>query len=110
MSRTTKTTPTKPAHRTSELSGRAIGGPVPFHLGDTLQDTLTGFSGIAVCCTEYLYGCRRWGLQPTMFKDGAPAAWVHFDEPQLVRVKAVKTLAGATSAPTGGPRPDAPPR
>jgi len=79
--------------------------PLPFNLGDVLRCRLTGATGIATAFTEYLYGCRRWSLQPGEVDNGKPVQWVTFDEPQLERV----ATASSTATPahvTGGPRPD----
>ena len=83
--------------------------PSAFVLGDILRCRLTGFVGIAVVVSEYLYGCRRWGLQGELDKGGKPSDWRHFDEPQLERLTTYPGPPAAT-ARTGGPRPDAPPR
>lgn len=51
-------------------------------LGTEVRDTLTGFKGIAVSRTEYLYGCVRIGVQPKGKPDQAPEP-KYFDEPSL---------------------------
>jgi hypothetical protein len=53
-------------------------------LGSVVTDSITGFKGIAVSRTEYIYGCSRVGVQPKEIKDGTPIAAQFFDELQLV--------------------------
>jgi hypothetical protein len=53
-------------------------------LGDRVKDRLTGFEGIAIAITEWLYNCRRITVQPTdLDKDGAVAKAESFDEDQV---------------------------
>lgn len=52
-------------------------------LGDTLTDSITGFTGVAIARTEWLNGCVRWTLQSKELKDGKPIGPECFDEPQL---------------------------
>jgi hypothetical protein len=52
-------------------------------MGKIATDSITGFKGIAVIRTEYLFGCARWGLKPKELKDGLPQDIVYFDEKQL---------------------------
>ena len=73
-------------------------------LGDKARDSITGFEGIAVARTAWLYGCVRLTLQPEKIgKDGKMLESATFDEPQLILVKSVKP---ALSLATGGPRPE----
>ena len=73
-------------------------------LGDTARDIITGFEGVVVARTEWLYNCVRFTLQPKELKDGAPLETVTFDEDQLqvVDLKVVPEKA----VKTGGPRPE----
>ena len=70
--------------------------------GDTVKDTVTGFTGVAICRTEWLNGCVRIGIQPQKLKDGRPVESDTIDETQLELVK-----AGPRHGPraTGGPTP-----
>ena len=53
-------------------------------LGCEAKDKITGFSGIVVSVTEFMYGCRRLELIPrTLGKDGKVQEGAMFDEPQL---------------------------
>ncbi len=79
-------------------------------LGCKAVDTITGFTGIAVCFTRWLTGCDRWTLQPVgLDKDGKTRDQQTFDGP-LLRVLAppAAQLKAASSGSTakGGPRPE----
>ena len=57
-------------------------------LGQRVKDKISGFEGIAVCRTEWLYGCVRYGLQSDKLKeDGTLTEIQSFDEPQLELMK-----------------------
>ena len=74
------------------------------NLGDTVKDTVTGFKGMAVARTEWLYGCARITVQPKgTTKDGELKDPSSFDEPQLVLVS--RAAKKVTSTNTGGPMP-----
>lgn len=70
-------------------------------LGDRVKDNITGFEGIAVARTEFLYGCVRVCVQPGKLKDGKTIDAEWFDE-QRLDVK--------SAAKTGGPGPVPPDR
>lgn len=77
-------------------------------LGKTYRDKVTGFTGIAVSRTEFLYACERVCLQ-SQAKDGDIKDG-HFDAPQLElmpRGKSV-TVEPLKLAKTGGIRPASP--
>lgn len=71
--------------------------------GDFARDTITGFEGIVVATTDWLYGCRRLTLQPKAMHDGKPIEPQTFDEPQLELVSK-EEVKGKND--TGGPRPE----
>ena len=73
-------------------------------LGDTVKDIITGFEGVVVARTDWLYNCVRFTVQPKEMKDGKPLDSITFDEDQLsvIASKSVKLRA----ARTGGPRPE----
>ena len=73
------------------------------NLGDVVKDTITGFTGVVVCRSKWLYGCERLTLQPMTLKDGTPIDRQTFDEPQLELVSEAKVLPSGNS---GGPRPE----
>ena len=74
-------------------------------LGKEYKDEISGFSGIAVARTLYLYNCVRVMLSPTKLKadgDFLPDTW--FDEPALEIVKPTKSIKRKKSRKvTGGP-------
>ena len=70
-------------------------------LGDEVRDTVTGFTGIAVCRHSYLQGCDRLTVQPPIDKDRKMPESESFDEPQLEVVKPEVVKQG--SKLTGGP-------
>ncbi len=74
-------------------------------LGKTYKDSISGYEGVAVSRATYLYGCVRVLLSPTSLKkdgDFLPDAW--FDEPQLISVRAKKSInTKKTKKVTGGP-------
>ena len=75
-------------------------------LGQKVRDPLTGLVGVAICRSEYLYGCVRILVQPHgLTKDGAAIDPMWVDEPQLTVMKS----GGVKSAGTApaGPRTDA---
>lgn len=50
------------------------------NLGDNATDSMTGYFGIVVGITEWLYGCRRIAIQAIALKDGKPQEPEWFDE------------------------------
>lgn len=72
-------------------------------LGDKVKDSVTGFSGIVIGRTVWLYGCSRMIVQPEgITKEGKIYESQSFDEPQLLLVKPAKVKEGSHN--TGGPR------
>jgi len=55
-------------------------------LGERVEDSVSGFKGIAVARHSYLQGCDRISVQPVINKDGELPKEVSFDEPQLETV------------------------
>jgi hypothetical protein len=83
------------------------------NLGDRAKDIITGFEGIAVAKTSWLYGCDRVTLQPeTIGNDGKIPENCTFDVMQLKLVKAgvvkieAPKKAEKSEAKTGGPQND----
>jgi hypothetical protein len=77
-------------------------------LGDRVVDKITGFSGIVVSRTEWLYGCVRLSVQPEKLRlEGKPVDAQVFDEPQLELVQ-TEVVSQKTDEPrTYGERDDA---
>lgn len=83
-------------------------------LGDLVRDRMTGFEGVVVCVSQWLYGCRRITVQPKELREGKVVDNVSFDEMQVEVVHAgeFKPIASPQVAPVfvagaqvGGPRP-----
>lgn len=71
-------------------------------LGDTAKDSISGFTGVVVAVTEWLYNCKRITLQPKELKDGIPIDSHTFDSLQLILIeKAGKHIPEYQK--TGGP-------
>ena len=52
-------------------------------LGDTVRDTISGFVGIAVSRTKFLYSCNLIDVQPIAYGENSMSENCYFDEPQL---------------------------
>jgi hypothetical protein len=78
-------------------------------LGNEVRDRVTGFTGIAVCRAEHLFGCIRIGVKPQGFdKDGKLQEQEFFDEPALEVVSdgivpSLPKPAEPETKPPGGP-------
>jgi len=57
-------------------------------LGDKVRDRVTKAEGIAVACTQWLFGCTRISFQPETNKDGKVPDLICSDEEQLELVQA----------------------
>jgi hypothetical protein len=71
-------------------------------LGDRGRDQVTGFEGLIVARTEWLYGCERLGLQGKVDKDGKVGEAQWFDAAAIVVVEP-EVVKGAPAQLTGGP-------
>ena len=69
-------------------------------LGTVVKDAITGFEGVAISRTEYLYGCVRIAVEPQALQEGRPIEAQYFDE---------QRLDASSAAVVGGPG-DVPPR
>lgn len=80
-------------------------------LGDKVRDMITGFTGIAVGRTDWLYGCARIGVEPTELRDGKTVETHWFDEQRVELIEA-KPIPVSThsNARVGGPQSDPAPR
>jgi hypothetical protein len=85
------------------MEGANMTLPTVIQLGDTARDTITGFEGVVIGISEWLYGCRRMIIQSKGLNEGKPIESQSFDEPQLVLVSALNPPQPV--AATGGPRP-----
>ena len=76
-------------------------------LGDRVKDKYTGFEGIAIARTEWLYGCTRITIESTTLHEGKTIDPHSFDEQRVIRVEEAQPFVSPQSeARTGGPYPD----
>lgn len=59
-------------------------------LGSIVKDTYTGFEGMAVGRTVWLYGCVRIAVEPGLDKDGKPQSSSSFDEQRIEVITAAE--------------------
>ncbi len=57
-----------------------------FKLGEHVEDTITGYSGVIIAQTKWMHGCTQYGVKSRELKDGRPMDAVWFDEPQLKKI------------------------
>lgn len=74
------------------------------NLGDKARCTITGFQGVCVAITEWISGCTRITLQPSVDLYGKVADAQTFDGPMVEVVEAAAVKVGPKD--TGGPRPE----
>lgn len=79
-------------------------GNFKIELGAKGRDRITGYTGIVVARTEWLYGCKRYTLQSQEMHDGKVADSHTLDEDgvEVLEASAIPEKAN----PTGGPRDD----
>jgi hypothetical protein len=70
-------------------------------LGDTIRDTISGFTGVLVARTEWLNGCVRLTIQPKTLHEGKRIDNDTFDIEQCELVEAAQPK---TAVATGGER------
>lgn len=82
-------------------------------LGDEVEDTVTGFKGVAVAVTLWLHQCSRVFVQPKVDKDGKHQEGQTFDAPSLkilkknkVKVQIEDDLKTSVQKRTGGSQND----
>lgn len=73
------------------------------NLGDRVRDKITGYTGIIMARTEWLYGCNRYIVQAEALHDGKPVEHQAFDEPQL-EVVIPEAHTDTAKKPGGGDR------
>jgi hypothetical protein len=73
-------------------------------LGTKVRDKVTGFTGIVVCQSKWLFGCKRYTVQPLELKDGKRTETDCFDEDQLDPLDG--GLVDSEESPGGGPMPE----
>lgn len=80
-------------------------------LGDRVRDLISGFEGIVVGRTEWLFGCTRIGVSPGKLHEGKTidSEWFDVQQLELVEKKALKRQSEEAKEPEskpGGPRKD----
>lgn len=76
-------------------------------LGSKVRDTITGFEGIAMGRTQYIYGCNQIMVTPDRLGEGGKRLepeW--FDEQRIETLEEREILISSESEATaGGPQP-----
>lgn len=80
-------------------------------LGDKVKCKITGFTGIVIARSDWLYGCVRFVVQPQSPGKGESIRFSteSFDEPQLELLKkgvVENTVPKAPAQRKHGPRPE----
>lgn len=57
----------------------------PIKLGNTVQDIVTGFTGIAVAYARYLDGSEQWGVKPSALDNKYPTV-VYIDINTVIKI------------------------
>ena len=57
-------------------------------LGSRVKDSITGFTGIAVGYSRWMYGCNRIVVEGESLKDGKPLGNEWFDEQRIQTIEA----------------------
>jgi hypothetical protein len=74
-----------------------------FNLGDKVKHNITGFVGVITSRTEWLNGCKRYGLlSPALTKEGKVRDVEVIDEQELTLMKAAAPAVKKQA--TGGPQ------
>lgn len=75
-----------------------------FELGTKVRDVISGYEGVVIGRTEWLYGCHRYTIQARGLKDGKPIDTICCDQ-EAVELIAESTQADPRQAGelTGGP-------
>lgn len=76
-------------------------------IGDRVREIITGYIGICIARTEYLFGCVRVQLQAETLHEGKPTESIHCDEGSCeVMKRAALVPTQEPKVATGGPRED----
>lgn len=78
-------------------------------LGDKVKDPISGFEGVVVGRTDWLWGCVQLGVQPAALHEGKPVERQWFDETALEVIENRGGGLGPNQRPTGGPTRIGPP-
>lgn len=72
-------------------------------LGDEVIDPITGYKGVVIAISTWLWGCRRVGVQALGVHDGKPVEDQWFDDNRVTILVKGKVRMDDKPAPTGGP-------
>jgi len=72
-------------------------------LGDLVRDKVSGYQGIVVGISDFLYGCKRIGIQAQNLHDGKPVESIWIDLPQAELIEGQKVKTVESDRITGGP-------
>jgi len=75
-----------------------------YPLGARVKDKVTGYTGIIIAQTRWMYGCLRYSVQAQEMKDGKPVDSLCFDEGSLDLLDS--PLKNPKVPPGGGPTPE----
>lgn len=75
------------------------------NLGEEVEDTITGYTGIVVAITYWINGCTRCGIQSTELEKGLPQEPQWIDAPQLEVIKKAENPKSKSQNRPGGPKP-----
>mgnify|MGYP001612348269 CR=1 FL=1 len=71
-----------------------------FDLGTKVKERITGYTGIIIARSQWIYNCNTYGVKSSELKDGKPMEAVFFDEPSLDLVEPPSVTPKRN---TGGP-------
>lgn len=79
-----------------------------FAHGDEVEDKVTGYKGIVIGLTSWLFGCKRITVQSQERKDHQPVSALVFDEGtlRLVRARVIEIDPVQVASNPGGPDED----
>jgi hypothetical protein len=69
-------------------------------LGFKVKDEITGFEGIVIGITDWMYSCKRIGVRATLLVEGKPIEDQWFDVQQMIITEETKPLISEDSDAT----------
>lgn len=78
-------------------------------MGKKCEDKISGFKGTCSSITQFLNGCIRISIQPSLDKDGKWQDDKWFDH-QEVKIDKISEKVDVIPSNTGGPQTHTPPR
>lgn len=71
-----------------------------FELGAEVKERITGYTGMIIARTQWLYNCNTYGVKSHELHEGKPLDAVFFDEPSL---DLLRQSMATPKQDTGGP-------